>query len=90
MTSETQDPFDPIIRLRDGGEGGAPESAEPPTGNAIDRIMARPARRARVHFLRDHLAIIGFRWELQDGLVRADTVRQVLGSVRLAIEAKRS
>ncbi len=38
----------------------------------------------------DHPAIIGFRRELEDDLIRADTVRQVLGLIRLAIEAKLS
>lgn len=90
MTTETQDPFDQIMRLLEGDEGGAPEAGEPATGDAIDRALARPARRTRVRSLRDHPAIIGFQRELEDDLVRADTVRQVLGLIRLAIEAKLS
>ena len=87
MTSETQDPFDQIIKLLERGEDATPE---PATGDAIDRILARPPRRTRVRSLRDHPAIIGFRRELEDDLVRADTVRAVLGLIRLALEAKLS
>ena len=90
MTTETQDTFDQIMQLLEGDEGGAPDPAEPATGDAIDRALARSARRTRVRSLRDHPAIIGFRRELEDDLVRADTVRQVLGLIRLAIEAKLS
>ena len=90
MTSETQDPFDQIMQLLEGDEDAIRQPPQPATGDAIDRILARPARRTRVRSLRDHPAIIGFRRELEDDLVRADSVRQVLGLIRLAIEAKLS
>lgn len=46
--------------------------------DAIDAILARPARETGVRRLHDDPAIMAFRRELVDGLVRIDTLRKFL------------
>jgi len=51
---------------------------ETSAGDAIDTVLATPARTTAVHSLRSAPEIEAFRQALTDGLIRADTVNQLL------------
>ncbi len=54
----------------------APEESS--VGDAIDRVLASSPRRSSVRSLREDDAVVNFRRELVDGLIRVDTAGQVL------------
>ena len=56
------------------------------TGDAIDRELARGRRSSAVASLRQSEVVRRFRQELVDGLVRADTVNQLLRLVGTVLE----
>lgn len=58
----------------------------PADGDAIDRALDRPPRTTRARPLRDDEVVHRFRREVSDGLLRVDTVRQLLALIRLALE----
>ena len=72
-----------LDRLLDKLEPSAPRSAD-----AIDRVLQSPARTTAARSLRDDEVIRRFREEVTSGLIRVDTVRQLLGLIRLALEVK--
>lgn len=98
MNHHDPDPFDRILRLlgadADAAAEVTPDDAtndadlDSTPGDAIDRILARPPRRTDARSLRTDPAIVAFRRELQDGIVRADTVRRVLQLISAALEAR--
>ena len=49
-----------------------------PAGDAIDAVLASPARTTAVQTLRSSPEIEAFRQALIDGLIRADTVNRLL------------
>ena len=49
-----------------------------PAGDAIDAVLASPARTTGVRSLRSSPEIEAFRQALVDGLIRADTVNRLL------------
>lgn len=55
--------------------------------DAIDEILASSPRSTGVKSLRDHEAVQRFRKEFTDGLIRVDTARQLLGLIRMAVDA---
>lgn len=57
-------------------------------GDAIDRVRASTARTTSVRSLRRDPVMEQFRKELSDGLIRADTVRQVLELMSMALDAR--
>lgn len=57
-------------------------------GDAIDRVRASAVRTTNVRSLRRDPVMEQFRKELSDGLIRADTVRQVLELVSMALDAR--
>ena len=50
-------------------------------GDAIEAVLASPARATAVRSLRDSPEIEAFRQALVDGLIRADTVNKLLGLI---------
>ena len=84
MTRGPADDFERILAFFDG------EEAVSGQGDAIDDILDGRPRETGVRSLRDAPAVIAFRRELEDGLVRADTLHQVLGLVLAIIEARLS
>lgn len=46
--------------------------------DAIDVVLGQPARQTGVRSLQDSPAVIAFRQELVDGLIRVDTANQLL------------
>jgi len=60
----------------------APKAVAPqpkaPSGDAIDAVLASPARTTAVRSLRSSPEIEAFRQALVDGLIRVDTVNQLL------------
>ena len=54
-------------------------------GDAIDDILESPRRRTGVKSVRHHEAVEAFRRELTDGLIRADTARQLLRLVTVIL-----
>ncbi len=56
-------------------------------GDAIDAILAGAPRTTNARPLRDHKVVRRFRRELSDGLIRVDTVNQLLSLIRSAVEA---
>jgi hypothetical protein len=48
-----------------------------PSADAIDRVLAEPARQTRVESLRDTEIVQRFRDDLVDGLIRVDTANQL-------------
>ncbi len=55
-------------------------------GDAIDDVLASPARQTAVRSLREAPEVEAFRNELVDGLIRADTANQLLRLVALVVE----
>jgi len=49
--------------------------------DAIDAELARPGRKTSVAGLRESPVIENFRTELRDGMIRVDSVHQLLGLV---------
>jgi hypothetical protein len=60
-------------------------SAKVPPGDAIDMALGRPARTTAVVSLKDAPEVEAFRNELIDGLIRVDTVNQLLRLVNEAM-----
>lgn len=56
-----------------------------PAGDAIDAVLASPSRATGVRSLRGSPEIEAFRQALVDGLIRADTVNQLLRLVNEAV-----
>ena len=56
-------------------------------GDAIDEILSARARTTATTSLRDHAVVQQFRDELANGLIRVDTVHQLLGLIRLVVTA---
>ena len=54
-------------------------------GDAIDDILDSPRRQTCVQSVRHHEAVEAFRRELTDGLIRADTARQLLRLVTVVL-----
>lgn len=54
--------------------------------DALDVIIHAPPRTTAVTPLRDHEAVRRFRAELRAGLIRADTINQLLVLIRTAIQ----
>jgi len=54
-------------------------------GDAIDRTLASAPRQTAVRSLCDDEAVVRFRQELVDGLIRMDTAGRLLGAVRQII-----
>jgi hypothetical protein len=59
--------LDGVVRVLRSGGGG----------DAIDRVLAEPARQTRVESLRDSEIVQRFRDDLIDGLIRVDTANQL-------------
>jgi len=80
-----------------GATGSLPASARNATGSltagasrrpdALDAILGSEPRTTRMKPLRDHETVQRFRKEFSDGLIRVDTTRQLLGLIRLAVDA---
>ena len=64
-----------------------PPRSERKGGDALDVIIDAPPRTTAVTPLRDHEAVRRFRAEVSDGLIHADTINQLLGLIRTAIQA---
>jgi len=60
--------------------------AESRQGDAIDRVLSAEPRATRTWSLRDDEVVQRFREEVVNGLIRVDTVQQLLGLIRLALE----
>lgn len=56
-------------------------------GDAIDQELGRPPRTTTARNLADDPTIVAFRNELVDGLIRADTARQMLSLVGALLQA---
>lgn len=82
MPNETT-AFDRFIQLLD-QLAVAPSGAPP--GDAIDAVLAGPARRTEVVPLRDSPVVQKFRNDLIDGLIRADSINQLLRLANLVLE----
>jgi len=71
----------PEVGIRASQES-APQATDPqqkaPAGDAIDAVLAFPARATAVRSLRSSPEIEAFRQALLDGLIRADTANQLL------------
>jgi hypothetical protein len=67
-------------------EKAAAEGAESPPRDAIDAALERPARQTQVASLGDSPVMARFRAELSDGLIRIDTLNQVLRLIAAIIE----
>ncbi len=65
----------------------APTAAPPRAPDAIDRVLASAPRVAHARSLRNDEIVQRFRAEMESGLMRVDTVRQLLGLIRMALEA---
>ena len=57
------------------------------TDDALDRILNEPARTTATRSLRDDATIRQFRTELSDGLIRVDSLNQLLGLVTQVVGA---
>lgn len=55
--------------------------------DAIDAILGSTPRTTKVKSLREHETVVRFRKEFSDGLIRVDTARQLLGLIRIAVDA---
>jgi hypothetical protein len=55
------------------------------TADAIDAVLASPARTSEIRVLRHDPIIEAFRRELTDGLVRVDTANQLLSLVNTVL-----
>lgn len=71
MTSEAAGVLDELLATLDRAAGGA-------KGDAIDAVLAGEPRSTQAASLRRAPEMEAFRRELTDGLIRADTVNQVL------------
>jgi len=65
----------------------SPTAPPPRAPDAIDRILASAPRVTHARSLRDDEVVQRFRAEVESGLLRVDTVRQLLGLIRMALEA---
>lgn len=54
--------------------------------DAIDRVLASAPRVTAARSLREDEVVRRFHAEVESGLLRVDTVRQLLGLIRLAME----
>ncbi len=61
------------------------DQQSPGSGDAIDLILASPPRKTEVRSLRHDPVVEAFRRELTDGLIRVDTVNQLLNLVNTVI-----
>ena len=55
--------------------------------DALDAILGSAPRSTTLKSLREHETIQRFRKEFSDGLIRVDTARQLLGLIRMAVDA---
>lgn len=69
------------------GATGSSSASVSKRRDAIDAILASSPRATKAKALRDHEIVRRFRKEFADGLIRADTARQFLGLIRLAVDA---
>lgn len=76
-----------LDRLLDTLEDTPAPSAPPRAPDAIDRVLASAPRVTHARGLRDDEVVQLFRAEVESGLLRVDTVRQLLGLIRMALEA---
>lgn len=60
---------------------------QPGAGDAIDLILASPARTTEVCSLRHDPVVEAFRQELVDGLIRVDTANKLLHLVNTVVTA---
>src|SRR5262249_37401236 len=74
-----------VDRLAARQAANAAAAAAPPR-DAIDDALDRPARQTQVVALADSPVMARFRSELSDGLIRIDTLNQVLRLVSVVIE----
>ncbi len=81
QTNETADDLQTLAERLDAGS----DAARPK--DAIDQVNAATPRSTAAVSLRDHEIVQRFRRELTDGLIRVDTARQLLGLIRMAVEA---
>lgn len=81
--ADVTEALDRLIGVMD--QAVASGSAEPPR-DAIDEALERPPRQTQVVSLADSPVIARFRAELSDGLIRIDTLNQVLRLIALVIE----
>lgn len=77
-----------LDRLLDQLEPSPPVPAPARPADAIDRVRRSPVRTTAARSLRDDEVIRRFREEVTSGLIRVDTVRQLLGLIRLALEVR--
>lgn len=75
MTRETGNPLDDIVTTL---ELAVRRRADQRGGDAIDAVLNAPPRTTAVRSLRDAPEVAAFREALIDGLIRADTARQLL------------
>ena len=61
-------------------------AAKPAFADAISRELERERRVTAVRSLRDDPIVQQFRTELADGLIRADTVQQLLGLIDRVVQ----
>lgn len=55
-------------------------------GDALDEILASPARQTKVTSLRDSEVVSRFRQELIDGLIQIDTANQLFRLIRTILD----
>lgn len=77
-----------LDRLLDQLEPSPPVPAPARSADVIDRVRLSPVRTTAARSLRDDEVIRRFREEVTSGLIRVDTVRQLLGLIRLALEVR--
>ena len=91
--TETLDKLIQVVDKAATAAGEAPATPVPQpaaqiagTRDAIDDALERPARQTQVVSLADSPVMAAFRSELSDGLIRIDTLNQVLRLITLVIE----
>jgi len=78
--------LDKLIEAVDKASTAADPGATPAARDAIDDVLDRPARETRVASLAESPVMAAFRGELTDGLIRIDTLNQVLRMLTLVLE----
>jgi len=78
--------LDKLIAAVDKASATADPGATPAPRDAIDEALERPARATRVVSLAESPVMATFRSELSDGLIRIDTLNQVLRMLTLILE----
>lgn len=78
--------LDKLVEAVDKASAAVEPGATPAARDAIDEALERPARETRVVSLAESPVMQSFRQELSDGLIRIDTLNQVLRMLTLITE----